>query len=120
MRFHESTRGIGLCRLFRKAGFHVWKVDENYTSKRCHGCKVGDCAPFRLVKNPRGAVARAKRPTVIRWGLTRCDACGRLWDRDVNSAQNILWAAASHLVHNAGRPAALAPLTSPRAQDHRI
>ena len=116
MKFHEPTRGIGLCRLFAKAGFHVWKVDENYTSKRCHGCQVGDCAPFRLVKNPRPfARAALARPKVTRWGLTRCNECGRLWDRDVNSAQNILWAATSHLVHGTGRPA---PLTREWAQAH--
>ncbi len=75
MRFHESTPGIGLCRLFTKAGFHVWKVDEQYTRKRCHGCQAGDCAPFRLVPNPR-PYARAACPKVTRWGLTRCNSCG--------------------------------------------
>ncbi len=103
MRFHEPTRGIGLRRLFRRHGYAVWLVDEDFTSKRCHDCKVGDCAPFRQVKNPRVS-SRASRPTTPCWGLTRCDHCGMLWDRDANSALNILWAAKTCLLSGSSRP----------------
>ena len=51
--------------------------------------------------------ARAKRPAVERWGLTRCDWCARLWDRDVNAALNILRIGVLALVHNCARPAYL-------------
>ena len=106
MRVHEPTRRIGLRRLFRRNGYKVWLVDEYLTSKRCHGCPAGECATFRCVRNPRPRQA-ATRPWTTRWGLTRCGSCHRLWDRDVNSALNILWAAVRHLVHGQGRPGCL-------------
>lgn len=106
MRFHEPTRGVGLRRLFRKHGYHVWMVDEDMTSKRCHGCQTGECATFRVVANPRPP-RRGRAPTIIRWGLTRCSHCPRLWDRDVNSALNILWIAVRWLVWGLGRPSSL-------------
>ena len=40
------------------------------------------------------------------WGLTRCDWCGVLWDRDRNSALNILFAA-MHVIAGLPRPAYL-------------
>jgi len=108
MRYSPPTRGIGLRRLFRKHGYHVWLVDEFLTSKRCHGCKSGYCSTFRYVENPRKSTHK-HRPLVLRWGLTRCDrhTCRRLWDRDVNSALNILWIAVLQLVYNQERPACL-------------
>ena len=106
MRFHEPTRGIGLRRLFRRNGYKVWLVDEYLTSKRCHGCQAGECATFRRVRNPRPHQATTW-PCITRWGLTRCGSCHRLWDRDVNSALNILWAAVRHLAHGQGLPGCL-------------
>ena len=108
MRYSPPTRGIGLRRLFRKHGYHVWLVDEFLTSKRCHGCKSGYCSTFRYVENPRKSTHK-HRPLVLRWGLTRCNngACRRLWDRDVNSALNILRIAVLQLVYNQERPACL-------------
>ncbi len=105
---HPPTRGIGLRRLFRKHGYHVWLVDEFLTSKRCHGCKSCYCGTFRYVENPR-KFTHKHRPLVMCWGLTRCDrhTCRRLWDRDVNSALNILWIAVLQLVYNQERPACL-------------
>jgi transposase len=58
------------------------------------------------VKNPKVS-ARAKTPYVERWGLTRCDNCARLWDRDVNAALNILRIGVLALAHNWARPAYL-------------
>ena len=88
----------------------MWLVDELLTSKRCHGCnlKSGYCGTFRYVENPRKSTHK-HRPLVLRWGLTRCNngACRRLWDRDVNSALNILWIAVLQLVYNQERPACL-------------
>lgn len=106
MRFHESTRGVGLRRLFQKNGYRVWMVDEDFTSKRCHGCQAGDCATFRSVPNPRPHRV-ARTPRVLRWGLVRCGHCHRLWDRDRNSALNILWIAARRVIHGLGRPPCL-------------
>jgi hypothetical protein len=106
MRFHEPTRGVGLRRLFRRHGYKVWLVDEYLTSKRCHGCQAGECATFRRVRNPRPH-KMLSRPWVVRWGLTRCGSCHRLWDRDVNSALNILWVAVRLLVHGQARPGCL-------------
>ena len=44
--------------------------------------------PWRQVPHP-------KKPSEDKtvWGLTRCDYCGVLWNRDVNAPQNILWLA---------------------------
>ena len=97
---HPLTRGIGLRRVFRQAGYKVFMVQEPYTSKRCSVCGVGDCTTFRWVKNPR----REKHESVIRrHGLTRCDHCTRLFDRDSNAARNMLLAAKCALLQ-ADRP----------------
>ena len=46
----QSTRGIGLRRLFAQHGYTVLMTDESYTSKRCHACEMGECKPFRWVR----------------------------------------------------------------------
>ncbi len=83
-------------------------VDEFLASKRCYGCKSGYCGTFRYVENPRKSTHK-HRPLVLRWGLTWCNrhTRRRLWDRDVNSALNILWIAVLQLVHNQERHACL-------------
>ena len=54
------------------------------------------------------------------WGLTRCDWCGVLWDRDRNSALNILFAA-MHVIAGLPRPAYLTAqygVVAAKAQTH--
>ena len=53
MKFHEPTKGIGMRKLFRRAGYEVLLVDEYRTSCRCYGCEGGECEKFREVPNPR-------------------------------------------------------------------
>jgi transposase len=51
------------------------------------------------------------------WGLVRCDRCARLFQRDINSALNILtvvWAA----LRGQGRPSYLTAEAAPPATQH--
>ena len=89
MKFHEPTKGVGMRKLFRRAGFEVVLVDEFRTSCKCYGCQGGACEKFRMVVNPR-SWKREERPMVVRNGLLRCQICKRLWNRDRNGSLNIL------------------------------
>ena len=91
MRYHEPTKGIGMRKLFRKAGYQVYLVDEYHTSCQCYNCASaeGRCKPFREVTNPR-SWRREDQPRIICHGLVKCTTCSRLWNRDVNSSLNIL------------------------------
>jgi hypothetical protein len=88
MKFLEPTKGIGMRRLFKRAGLKVLLVDEHRTSCTCSGCG-GHNEKFREVQNPRSWM-RAKNPTVLRNGLLKCTTCQELWNRDRNSSLNIL------------------------------
>ena len=89
MKFHEPTKGIGMQRLFKRAGYEVLLVDEYRTSCRCYGCKKGECKKFKYVENPR-SWTREKFPKVLRHGLLRCEICKRLWNRDRKGSLNIM------------------------------
>ena len=89
MKFLEPTKGIGMQRLFKRAGYEVLMVDEFRTSCRCYGCKGGECEKFREVENPRPWM-REERPMVLRHGLLSCTSCKRLWNRDRNGSLNIM------------------------------
>ena len=84
------TATIRLCRLLARHGYMVVWVEEQYTSKHCHGCERGELSPFRKVQHPKPGHEGEER---VCWGLTRCDNCGRMWNRDRNAALNILWTA---------------------------
>lgn len=89
-RFLEPVKGKGFRKLFRKAGYRVFLVDEFRTSKRCSKCEdeEGICHNFRWVKNPKPR-SRALYPYKICHGLLRCATCNTLWNRDVLGATNI-------------------------------
>ena len=95
-RYHGHGRGspptatIGLCRVLARHGYTIVWTEEQYTSKHCHGCERGELSTFRNVLNPKPGHEGKWR---VCWGLTRCDHCGRLWNRDRNAALNILWTA---------------------------
>ena len=95
-RYHGHGRGtpptptLGMCRLLARHGYTIVWVEEQYTSKHCHGCEKGELSPFRQVQHPKPGHEGEMREC---WGLTRCDHCGRLWNRDRNAALNILWTA---------------------------
>ena len=52
MKFHEPTKGKGMRKLFRKAGYQVYLVDEYHTSCQCYNCerrKKNSCETFRII-----------------------------------------------------------------------
>ncbi len=106
MKFHAPTKGMGLRRIFVRAGYNVKTVDEFRTSCRCSVCE-GPCETFRYTPNPRPH-QREARPTTKRHGLLKClgDCHGRLWNRDINGASNI-FTVAYHLLNGWDRPAYL-------------
>ncbi|KAH9257012.1 hypothetical protein BASA81_004833 [Batrachochytrium salamandrivorans] len=53
MKFLEPTKGVGMRKLFSRAGYEVVLVDEFRTSCTCFGCEGGACEKFRSVMNPR-------------------------------------------------------------------
>ena len=87
MRWKEPTKGKGFRKLFRKAGYQVYLVDEYRTSVACSKCRGRDarCEKFRYVPNPRPW----KNEFLLRHGLLRCNQCGTLWNRDTNGSLNI-------------------------------
>ncbi|KAH9258618.1 hypothetical protein BASA81_003120 [Batrachochytrium salamandrivorans] len=89
MKFLEPTKGVGMRKLFSRAGYEVVLVDEFRTSCTCFACEGGACEKFRVVENPRPWM-RAKRPMVLRNGLLSCQNCKRLWNRDRNGSLNIM------------------------------
>jgi hypothetical protein len=89
MKFLEPTKGIGMRKLFTRAGYEVLLVDEYRTSCTCYGCEGGECVKFKYVENPRPWM-REKRPMVLRHGLLSCSSCARLWNRDRNGSLNIM------------------------------
>ncbi|KAH9251856.1 hypothetical protein BASA81_010299 [Batrachochytrium salamandrivorans] len=89
MKFLEPTKGVGMRKLFSRAGYEVVLVDEFRTSCTCFGCEGGACEKFRSVMNPRRWM-REKRPMVLRNGLLSCQNCKRLWNRDRNGSLNIM------------------------------
>ncbi|KAH9261914.1 hypothetical protein BASA81_000570 [Batrachochytrium salamandrivorans] len=89
MKFLEPTKGVGMRKLFSRAGYEVVLVDEFRTSCTCFGCEGGACEKFRVVENPRPWM-REKRPMVLRHGLLSCQNCKRLWNRDRNGSLNIM------------------------------
>ena len=99
-RFHEPVKGKGFRTLFRKAGYKVYLVDEFRTSKRCSACdNHGVCSTFRWCNNPRPY----RQGMIKRHGLLKCEACSRLWNRDVNAASNI-WKISTNAINGFDRP----------------
>jgi hypothetical protein len=84
MKWKEPTKGKGFRKLFRKAGYQVYLVDEYRTSVACSKCRGRDakCEKFRYVPNPRPW----KNEFILRHGLLRCNQCGTLWNRDTNGS----------------------------------
>ncbi|KAL4209166.1 hypothetical protein AB4K20DRAFT_1868819 [Rhizopus microsporus] len=99
-RYHETIRGLGFPRLFKKHGFQVFLMDEYKTSRCCPTCHNESLHTFRRVPNPR-PYQRERYPTVICHGLLRCinPYCRpamaapdryRLWNRDVAACLNYM------------------------------
>jgi hypothetical protein len=83
----ESTKGIGMRKLFKQNGYKVYLVDEFKTSCMCSKCKNnnGRCETFKTRPNPKPY----KDNIIPVHGLLKCKTCKTMWNRDVNSATNI-------------------------------
>ncbi|KAL0220446.1 hypothetical protein RCL1_000300 [Eukaryota sp. TZLM3-RCL] len=96
-RFKPPTMGKGIRKLFRKAGYKVYLIDEYNTSKCCHHCvqsndKHGINSSVTLTRNKKiikNGQQRIEEVEESVWGLVRCCKCERYWDRDFNSALNL-------------------------------
>ena len=99
MKYKEPTKGKGFRKLFRKAGYQVYLVNEYRTSCRCYDCE-GECVKFKKCKNPRPWKANE---IILRHGLVMCKTCKRTWNRDVNSALNMHWIT-KKTIEGDGRP----------------
>ena len=88
MRFKEPSKGKSFRKLFRKAGYKVYLVNEFRTSMMCSHCKNenGICETFKKKKSPR---PWRKRVEINCHGLVKCKTCNTLFNRDVNSTLNI-------------------------------
>ena len=84
--FHEPVKGKGFRELFRKAGYKLGLIDEFRTSCRCSKCH-GRCEKFQEGLDPN--LKKEERNVRLIHGLLLCQQCGRIWNRDVNSAINI-------------------------------
>ena len=104
-KFKEPVKGKGFRTMFRRAGYHVFLVDEYRTSCKCSYCSDADavCETFRRVKNPKPNTTGQ----ILCHGLVRCRTCSRLWNRDVNAASNI-WKIAKEAIGGRQRPEYLA------------
>ena len=86
-RYHEPTKGKGLRKVFEKAGYHVFLINEYGTSRQCSKCSNSNaqCEKFRQVPNPRPW----RDGQILCHGLVRCTTCWTMWNRDVNAVVNI-------------------------------
>ena len=85
----EPTKGVGLRRVMRKAGYKVYLVDERMTSRRCCKCHSGN-NEFNFARriDPRPWMKQKLQKV---WGLSRCKngSCRVVHNRDFNAASNI-------------------------------
>jgi hypothetical protein len=96
MKHKEPTKGKGLRKVLRKAGYKVLLVDEFRTSCKCYNCHC-DTEKFLYRKNHKPIKKYQKengtyQEIVQVHGLLRCSSangCGSLWNRDVNGCLNI-------------------------------
>ena len=99
MKYKEPTKGIGLRKLFRQAGYKVFLVDEFRTSCKCSKCGEGNCEKFLTRKNPKPY----KSGNILVHGLISCKNCSNVWNRDVNGATNI-YKIAKNVINGLERP----------------
>ena len=72
--------------------------------RKCSVCEnlVGVCSTFRKCTNPKPY----KENIILRHGLVKCQTCLRLWNRDMNAANNI-WKIATCAIQGLDRPSYL-------------
>ena len=96
MRGIEPVKGKGFRKTLRHAGYEVFLVDEFRTSKMCSDCGKagGECKTFskrKEKKSKRESETKVETKKIERLvhGLLRCQACLKIWNRDVNASTNI-------------------------------
>lgn len=99
LKYKEPTKGIGMRKIFRQAGYRVYLVDEFRTSCKCAKCNGGECEKFMTRKNPKPY----KDNIILVHGLLSCKNCNNVWNRDVNGATNI-YKIAKNAINKKGRP----------------
>lgn len=110
MKFKEPTKGKGFRKLFRKAGYKVYLVNEFRTSKMCCKCKKekGECEKFLKVKSPR---PWRNGEMIMCHGLVKCKTCNTMFNRDMNSSENIK-EVVRHALNKMDRPKYLTRVSS--------
>ena len=98
-RYHAPCKVEGFRKMFKRAGYGVYLVDEHLTSSVCPGCELRSLATFKSRLSPRPwRRAQGLRQTVH--GLLRCKSVNckqnvngqlvdRLWNRDDVATLNI-------------------------------
>ena len=94
LRGKEPTKGSSMRKLFTRAGYKVYLIDEFRTSKLCCHCEGVNQASFLTWKDPRPWKQGIDQKV---WGLLRCTngQCRRVQNRDFNSACNMMKIATS-------------------------
>jgi hypothetical protein len=117
VRFHAPTPLRSIITRFKKAGHHVVLANEAYTSKFCSNCRVrvhdgtvnGEvnlaaevacCETFLEVLSPRPWKSSVRK----RHGVTKCNKCRVVYNRDRNACQNIMYIALAMLYLGARPP----------------
>jgi len=77
-------------------------------AERCGGCLVRDEQRAEWAAKKKQNGQRGYRKTIRCHGLLMCETCRTYWNRDLNGALNIQYAAWS-IVHGLGRPSYLCP-----------
>lgn len=89
---HMKGKETVICKrirkIFRRAGYSVYLIDEYNTSKICNECGKGVCETFK----DRHIIDKKGNNKVVKcWGLVRCKNvnCTMIHNRDKNSALNM-------------------------------
>ena len=99
-KFKEPTIGIGMRKVFRRNGYDIYLIDEDYTSSRCLECKGGQCEKFLTRESPR---PYRKGNFNLVHGLLKCKTCKTMWNRDCLGSKNI-YRLAYNIINGLGRP----------------
>jgi hypothetical protein len=103
MKNKEPSLGIGLRRIFIKYGYKILKIQEYNTSKVCSKCNKGICKIFKNNKDKEGNTKKWKE-----WGLTQCQNCKHIHNRDKNASVNMNTISSS-ILEGKGRPEIFCP-----------
>ena len=91
MKGSEPTINKRFRRIFKKAGYETYLINEFRTSKLCNGCH---CELEKFLEKPRYNKKTRKQEKSLCHGLLRCKSdthnCGIIHNRDKNAVKNML------------------------------